>query len=105
VAFVEVLEELAVDPMKWQAARAVWEIAPERAAQLAEEGYARGVIQPWLSTTPTKYFPRLLEIVERHKVQAVPDDLRYWLQRKLYEPGAEVERVWALLLRVDRPRT
>ena len=104
-AFVEVLEELAVDPTKWQAAQAVWEVAPERAARHAEEGYAGGVIQPWLSTTPTKHFPRLLEIVGRHEERAVPDDLRYWLQRKLYEPGADVERVWALLRRVDRPRT
>lgn len=103
-AFVEVLVEAAETSMGWTAARAVWEVAPTRAAQLSEEGYARGTTRPWMSETPAEHFHLLLEIVERHRNRPVPDNLHHWLRRKLYEPGADAEQVWSLLTRIERER-
>ena len=102
----DVLVEEAARPGRhdaWLVAQAVWEVAPERALELAKSEYGLGNIAPWITSIPEAHLSELVAVVEEHPAQSVPDALRFWLARHLGEVGPEAERVWALLVRAGWP--
>lgn len=100
---VDVLVDIAALPTGRSAARAVWEVAPDVARVHLETDYDQGRVTPWISAMPEERLGELVELVEQRPKEPVPDELRFWLSRRLPEAGPEADRIWALLQRAGEP--
>lgn len=85
-------------PVAVDAARRLWQFAPDRAELLAERAWVEdGAIFPWMEGMTQDTAHRVVSIFLRHPEREVPPRFLRWFARNLERHGSDADAMYALL--------